>query len=94
MLARPLIIAFPIAAAFVPTAHADKLTEANMTKKDFDDLTRTESSEVGKPAMSVRRWDYAEREKLPKAVKRDPATSHSDRSGTTIERTVLRPEKP
>jgi len=41
-----------------------------------------------KEAGSLHRWTYEEQEALPKAVKRDAATSQSDRHGTTVERAV------
>jgi len=37
-------------------------------------------------SKTVRIWEGDEVEKLPKSVRRDPATSHSDRSGTSLER--------
>ena len=172
-----------LAAAFVAAilafgsaaGRADKLTEANMTKSDYDEITKTESSVPGerptepplevhdlndaaqqavkdqahgtklirgrewkslspqdrdkrirelkkvlaannlliievpsgnvwsldretyyrlKRDNTVHRWDYDEVEKLPKTVKRDPASSHSDRSGTTLERVLTRVEEP
>ena len=152
----------------------DKLTEANMTEKDYKEITKMESSKPGEQAVErpleihdlsdanvqgvkdahgvkvikgkdwkdlspkdrdkrmrelyksmapgtfivievpsgnvwampqddyfklkkdqiIRRWTFAEEEKLPKAVKRDPAAAHSDRSGTMLERALTREEEP
>jgi hypothetical protein len=159
-----------------PTASADKLTEANMTEKDFKEITKIESSVPGVEAKAidaplpvhdfsaanekavtdahgvkvikgkdwkalspkdrdkrmralretskrsilfrievpsgnvwaidvedytkltrdgdVRVWLVEEQEKLPKAVKRDPSSSHSDRSGIRLERVLSRDDEP
>jgi len=157
-----LLLTVPVGVA----AHADKLTEANMTEKDFKEITHTESSEPGasrypppeavhnfsdaneqavkdahgakvvkgrdwktmspkdrdkkmgefKKTMKyatqyvievpsgdvwaideteytklinskdLKRWTKEEQEKLPKAVKRGPSLTHSDRSGTPVDR--------
>lgn len=157
------------------TGWADKLTEANMTKNDFDAITKTESSVPGEretePPLEVHdlsgageaavkeqghgvklikgkdwknlspkdrdaklrdlkkvlasnnlliievpsgnvwscdretyyklkrdklvlRWDYDQIDKLPKAVKRAPASTQSDKHGTTLERVIDREEIP
>jgi hypothetical protein len=175
MRAGSVIAAFLLFAALpAAPAGADKLTEENMTAKDFKDITSTESSVPGeyriepplevhdfstateqavkdahgvrvirgrdwkrlspmdrdkrmrelrktmqrgtffmievpsgnvwaidadeyfklKDASTIHRWTYEQQEKLPKAVKRDPGTSQSDRSGTALERALTREEEP
>lgn len=176
MRAGGVIAAFLLFAALpAAPAGADKLTEENMTAKDYETITKTEESEAGKgialppapvhdfnaadvkalkdahavkvikgkdwkkmtpkerdkalrgaygatlgrnsalfievPSGNVwaipaearaklegdrnfRPWTPEEKERLPKAVKRDPGTSHSDRSGTALERALTREEEP
>jgi len=155
-------------------AYADKLTESNMTQKDFKDLTETKSSVSGRSAIEkpfemhdfseatadavkeahgvrvvkgrdwktmtpeqrdarmreldrtmeeatfflievpsgnvwvigqeeyfklkesniIHRWSWAEKEKLPKAVKRDTGTTHSDIGGARTRIEIERREEP